>query len=264
MRAVPADQRRARLRRRLHLHRDRHGDVGPLADACAEEFWGERRRRSVNGWPFKRTTRPITLRVGAELTRPERVAQHRHRVRAGRAIVIRRDQASGRRGHAEERVVVAGDHLSLARSASPPSRRPTRARIHVHGERRRRRGAFERASRPPQRLEHAPGEAIDGLAAIRGMAGHVGHDDERFGMRDREGLQQDGVEQAEHGGVGADPEAEGEDRGGRESGRTRQPAQAVARRRCASASSNRSAAQATRAVQAVHPAHTAAHPAHVG
>ena len=60
------------------------------------------------------------------------------------------------------------------------------------------------------------------------MAGHVGHDDERIGMRDREGLQQHRVEQAEHGGVGADAEAEGEDRGGRESGRTRQPAQAVA------------------------------------
>ncbi len=154
--------------------------------------------------PMMVKTWPLSLYFAADdvgLTRksglPEIVADDRHRMSARRHIVGRGEQPAACGADAEEVEEVARDDEAADELGGV-------AGIEAGGD----------AAPPGESLEHL---AVIAQRRVEGVREHVAdvaavHVGEPFGVRDREPLQQRGIDEAEHRGVGADAQREGEHR----------------------------------------------------
>ena len=149
------------------------------------------------------------VRVGAEARLPVRVAEHRHRRLADRAVVGRAEQPAERGLHAEHREVAARHEHALAAQRLA-------AVGEVGAEETVRRDAGERRLHPLEVPEHRVAEhgvAVAGLVArLRaGLRAGRREVDQPRGLLHRQRPQEELVEQREDGRVGPDPERQRDD-----------------------------------------------------
>ena len=159
---------------------------------------------------------PDDTGIAPEAARPETVADHHRAAIAGaELIVLLGQQASCRRREAEDGEVIAGDGAGSKVGCVGAIERHRHERIVVDGEK-----ARQRVLTPSQLFE-------DWIEQDPALALMLRHElDETIGLRNRQGPQHDGIQHAEDGRRGANPERERRD--GRR-GEARTPAQRARR-----------------------------------
>ena len=182
---------------------------------------------TVNGWPFIVNAPPTTDWIGTELLLPGAIADDRDR-RCAFAIVVRREDAPRIRADAKHGKVISGDELAphgLSRLAAAGAAHTDQIVSRLKG------GEFDEAGRViaegfvfvvrekrPIVLETASDAAIL----------HVTHTIEFAGFGDRQGIQQDGMDERENGSGRANSEGESQNGGRGENGGVGELSQRVA------------------------------------
>ena len=206
-------------RRHLRLHRHRHHDVGVLADDDAEEA-GRRHADDRHRQAVERDVAVQHAGIAGEAPHPVVVAQHRDRLSARRAIVVRREGAADLRAHAEDVEEVAGHELAVhALGLSAGEQRQRRREAGDH--------AVEHRVLIPQVAVHRvrQGAVVERPSPER--AGAVEHD-ELLGRLHRQHPQQHLVGEREDRGVRADAERQRQHDDDGEGRRLEEGAQGVA------------------------------------
>ena len=164
------------------------------------------------GVSFNWMTRPAMLRIAAEASLPELMAEH-HDARRVRPIVIHRDRAAEQRTHAEQREELADTTCMFSRAGAPA---PVRVAVPER----------QAASWPSVRLSRCQSSQLAGDTTLRVRpTSMIGEPEIRQALVDRHQLvavrigqrtQQQLIDDREDCGVGADAEGEREDDGERE------------------------------------------------
>ena len=203
---MPEMPRASETARRLHdgLHHDGREDVDAHADHGAVEL---RRRHANHGerLTVDENRRADDARIGGERASPERIADHRHRMPAGRDVIGRHQRPPELRTDPERAEVIAGDELGddeLRVDASPEA-----------GEH------HPRGSEVDERLIASLDVPVVGhrqaeLPALRRLAQR--HGEPAGSLDTRERLERESLEEAEDRGVAGDAERQHENHHERE------------------------------------------------
>jgi hypothetical protein len=179
--------------------RQRHPELVAL---CREVEAGGHHADDGVGAPVGDHRAPEHRRVAGESALPERVAQHHHGVAAG-LVLVAAERAAEERADGESLEEAVGHELADHQLRVVAGQREAGAHVRAH----RQEGARPRL--PVEEVQRRRPCAAD-VAAVVMLVEH--QQAVRIGVRQR--AQEHGVDDAEHPGVGADPQRQG-DHGGR-------------------------------------------------
>jgi hypothetical protein len=229
------------VRRDLRFHHQRYANARGVADVEAVESRlrdADDRERII----LQRDAAADDRRIGCETVLPVVVAENRDRAVATHLVVVRRDDAADRRSDPEHRKVSTGHHFArhaLALPVDADVHRGGAAREQAREYLRRRRGVLDRLRNARERTTAGQiGEVVAEVLVHRErqhvaagiapeMIPRAVEQHELLGILDRQRPQQHFVDQRENGGIGADPQGDGQQRDEREQGRAAEAAPRV-------------------------------------